>query len=155
MRDTSKITEIIIHCSDTPAGKPFTVQQIDACHRARKFACIGYHYVIYADGSVHRGRPVYEIGAHAVGHNATSIGICYIGGKDASGKVYMDTRTEAQKEAIIKLIKELKGKYPSIKKVMGHRDTSPDLNHNGVIEPFEYIKVCPCFDAIPEYKHLV
>ena len=31
--------------------------------------------------------------------------------------------------------------------MLGHRDTSPDLNGDGVIEPYEYVKVCPCFDV--------
>ena len=65
-----------------------------------------------------------------------------------------DTRTPQQKTSLIKLIKQLKKEYPTIKKVIGHRDTSPDLNGNGIIEPYEFIKGCPCFDAIPEYKDL-
>ena len=28
-----------------------------------------------------------------------------------------------------------------------HRDISPDLNGDGVIEPYEYMKACPCFDV--------
>ncbi|MDE5868664.1 MAG: N-acetylmuramoyl-L-alanine amidase, partial [Muribaculaceae bacterium] len=83
---------------------------------------------------------------------------CYIGGLDArdtNGRMIKDTRTPAQKASLVKLIKELKAKYPTIKRVIGHRDTSPDRNGNGIIEPFEFIKGCPCFDAEPEYKHLV
>lgn len=75
-----KITEIIIHCAATPEGKDFTVQDIDRWHRQRGFKSIGYHFVIYRDGSIHKGRPLDQIGAHCTGHNANSIGICYIGG---------------------------------------------------------------------------
>ncbi|MBP5691206.1 MAG: N-acetylmuramoyl-L-alanine amidase, partial [Bacteroidaceae bacterium] len=75
-----KITEIIIHCSATPQGVDYTVADIDRWHRQRGFNKIGYHYVIYRDGSIHQGRPVEEIGAHCIGHNAHSIGVCYIGG---------------------------------------------------------------------------
>ena len=71
-----KITEIIVHCSATPEGKDYTVQDIDRWHRARGFKCIGYHYVIYRDGSIHNGRPVEQTGAHCQKHNANSIGIC-------------------------------------------------------------------------------
>ena len=77
MRD---IREIIVHCSATPEGKHFTVADIDAWHKKRGFKCIGYHFVIYLDGSVNVGRNIEEIGAHCLGHNANSIGICYIGG---------------------------------------------------------------------------
>ncbi len=149
------INEIIVHCSATPEGMDFSVARIRACHLARKFNDIGYHYVIYRDGSIHAGRPEALVGAHAPGHNTNSIGICYIGGYAADGKTCKDTRTPAQKAALITLIKTLIAKYPTIRKVMGHRDTSPDLNHNGIIEPFEYIKGCPCFDAIPEYQDLI
>lgn len=163
-RATSRdIDEIIIHCSATKEGVPFSIDQIDASHKARKFSSyidingktryIGYHFVIMLDGTVQICRPIDKIGCHASGHNARSIGICYIGGLDSKGKV-KDTRTPAQKASLINLIKDLKKRYPTIEKVIGHRDTSPDLNGNGIIEPNEYIKGCPCFDAIPEYKDL-
>lgn len=163
-RATSRdIDEIIIHCSATKEGVPFSIDQIDASHKARKFTSyidingktryIGYHFVIMLDGTVQICRPIDKIGCHASGHNARSIGICYIGGLDSKGKV-KDTRTPAQKASLISLIKDLKNRYPTIEKVIGHRDTSPDLNGNGIIEPNEYIKGCPCFDAIPEYKDL-
>lgn len=161
------IDEIIVHCSATKEGQAVSSESIDRSHKARKFSSyvsggkthyIGYHYLIHLDGRIEECRPVAKIGCHASGHNARSIGICYIGGldaKDTNGKMIKDTRTPAQKESLIKLIKELKKKYPSIKRVIGHRDTSPDKNGNGIIEPFEFIKGCPCFDAEPEYKHLV
>lgn len=75
-----KINEIIIHCSATAEGKDFTVQDITRWHKQRGFKTIGYHYVIYRNGTVATGRDIAEIGAHCKGHNANSIGICYIGG---------------------------------------------------------------------------
>ena len=94
-----KISEIIVHCAATPEGKAFTVADIDAWHKKRGFRCIGYHFVIYLDGSVHKGRAIEEVGAHCLGHNANSIGICYIGGCATNGKTPKDTRTEAQKQS--------------------------------------------------------
>ena len=95
------IKELIVHCSATPEGKDFTVADIDHWHKARGFRCIGYHYVVYRDGSIHKGRPDSDIGAHCQGHNATSIGICYIGGCAVDGKTPKDTRTDAQKAALL------------------------------------------------------
>lgn len=134
-----KINEIIVHCAATPEGKDFTVQQIDSWHRQRGFRCIGYHYVIYRDGSVHRGRPESQVGAHCTGHNANSIGVCYIGGCAADGKTPKDTRTDAQKAALLKLLRELKAKYP-VAAINGHRDFAN--------------KACPSFDATKEYADL-
>lgn len=99
-----KINKIIVHCSATPEGRNITIADIDRWHRSRGFRCIGYHYVIYLDGSVHVGRPVEQIGAHCKGHNADSIGICYIGGVAADGITPKDTRTPKQIEALRQLV---------------------------------------------------
>ena len=129
------ITEIIIHCSATKEGLPFSVADIDRWHRQRGFHCIGYHYVIYTDGSVHAGRPIAEIGAHCMGHNAHSIGICYIGGFDSAGKPN-DTRTPEQREALKTLVEQLKNDYPNAT-IHGHNEFAP--------------KACPCFDVRAEF----
>lgn len=160
------IDEIIIHCSATKEGLEVSSDSIDRSHKARKFSSyvsggktryIGYHFLIHLDGTIEECRPIAKMGCHASGHNARSIGICYIGGLDArdtNGKMIKDTRIPEQKAALIKLIKDLRKKYPTIKRIIGHRDTSPDKNGNGIIEPFEFIKGCPCFDAIKEYKYI-
>lgn len=147
-----RITDIILHCSATQEGQRVTVADIDRWHRASGFKKIGYHYVIYADGSIHAGRDISEIGAHVAGHNATSIGICYIGGLDTEGRA-KDTRTPEQKASIFYLLQKLREEFPSAR-IRGHRDFSPDKNRNGKIDPSEYIKECPCFDASEEYKNL-
>lgn len=133
------IREIIVHCSATPEGRDYTVEQIRQCHLARQFNDIGYHYVVYRDGSIHKGRDESLIGAHCLGHNASSIGVCYVGGCGPDGKTPKDTRTPEQKASLIILLKELKGKYPDAK-IYGHRDFAN--------------KACPSFDATSEYKDL-
>ena len=144
---------MIIHCSATPEGRDYTVADIDRWHRERGFNEIGYHYVVYRDGSIHEGRDVAKMGAHCKGQNANSIGICYIGGLDANGKA-KDTRTEAQKRALRVLVAKLVKEYP-IKEILGHRDTSPDTDGDGIVEPHEWTKACPCFDVKEEYKDLL
>lgn len=119
-----KITKIILHCSATPEGRDYTVEQIRQWHTLPKpkgngWKDIGYHFVVYRDGSVHKGRPVELIGAHTSGHNANSIGICYIGGCAADGKTPKDTRTPAQKEALRQLVADLQAQYPEAT-VHGH-----------------------------------
>lgn len=134
-----KINKIIIHCAATPEDKNFTVEDINRWHKERGFIKIGYHYVIYIDGSIHQGRELEEVGAHCTGYNRDSIGICYIGGVDKDGKTPKDTRTNAQKESLLKLIKELKIKFPQAE-IYGHRDFSK--------------KDCPSFDAKTEYENI-
>lgn len=100
---------------------------------------------IRKDGSIKSLRPVDKSGAHARGYNAHSIGVCYEGGLDANGHS-CDTRTAFQKHSLRVMVMLLLKEYPG-SRVVGHRDLSPDLNHNGEIEPEEWIKECPCFDA--------
>lgn len=153
----NKIDAIIIHCSATKAGQDLRARDIDRMHRARGFAQIGYNFVIDLDGLVEAGRPLSIDGAHCntkgdsgMTYNKHSIGICYIGGLDRNGNP-ADTRTEAQKKALGELVAKLCKEYPIIE-VLGHRDTSPDLNDNGIVEPGEWIKMCPCFDVRSEFQ---
>lgn len=130
-----KINEIIVHCSATAEGRDYTVNDIDRWHRQRGWQGIGYHYVIYRDGSVHTGRPVAQIGAHCTGHNANSIGVCYIGGMTADNKKPKDTRTPQQREALRDLVELLIAEYPTAT-VHGHREFAA--------------KACPSFDVKTE-----
>lgn len=139
------IDSIIVHCSATKAGQDFTAADINCWHRERGFNGIGYHYVIRLDGKLEKGRDVSLAGAHCRGWNERSVGICYIGGLDANGRP-ADTRTNAQKRVLYQIIMDLQREY-NILQVLGHRDTSLDLNGDGVIEPYEYVKACPCFDV--------
>lgn len=145
-----KIRCIIVHCAATREGQPFTIKDIDVWHKNRGFNSVGYHYVILLDGTVQKGRSEAEIGAHCKGLNADSIGVCYIGGLDTKGKA-KDTRTPAQKEALTRLVADICKRH-DIKEIKGHRDYSPDLNGNGIIEPSEWLKECPSFDVQSEFK---
>ena len=116
-----QIKEIIIHCSATPEGRDITVDTIRQWHKQRGFRDIGYHYIIYRDGTVRTGRPESQQGAHCTGHNANSIGICYIGGMERDMSEPKDTRTPAQCKALVNLCRELKRKYPSAT-IHGHNE---------------------------------
>lgn len=140
------INKIVVHCSATREGQPHDKRDIERWHKARGFRTIGYHYVVLLDGTVQIGRPEAEAGAHAVGHNADSIGVVYIGGLAADGVTPKDTRTPAQKAALRQLIHTLSGKYPKAQ-VLGHRDLSPDRDGDGKVEPHEWLKACPSFDV--------
>ena len=133
-----KIEQIIIHCSDTPEGRDDRAADIRRWHLARGFNDIGYHYVIDLDGTIEPGRDVSEAGAHTQGHNANSIGICYVGGCDEKMQP-KDTRTDAQKASLLLLLKYLRSKYPDAK-IYGHRDFAA--------------KACPSFDAKTEYENV-
>lgn len=154
---------IVIHCSASEDGKPLAhgsanhlpvvtaAEVIDGWHQARGFhrgdearellnphlKSIGYHFVIDTGGSIESGRHLDEVGAHVLGHNARSVGICMVG---------KDRFTAAQWSALKSLVTFMRGKYPTAD-VCGHRDLSPDVNGDGIIEPWEWLKTCPGFSV--------
>ena len=176
-RPMNKIDSIIIHCSATPEGKDVKTAEIDREHRAKGWKMIGYNFVVELDGTVVPGRPLTMDGAHCntagfsgQSYNKHSIGICYVGGVEATtdskgrivpklnakGKpIAKDTRTPEQKEALADLVYKLMEDYPGIVEVLGHRDTSPDLNGDGFINRYEWIKECPCFEVKSEFPMAV
>lgn len=156
INNSNRVDAIIIHCSATREGRDIGAKEIDAMHKQRGFNGIGYHYVIRLDGTIEKGRNETAVGAHCntkgfsrVSYNRHSIGICYVGGLDKAGKA-KDTRTPEQKAALIELINDICKRYPIVE-LLGHRDTSPDENGSGEVEPFEFIKMCPCYDVRAEY----
>jgi hypothetical protein len=171
------INLIVVHCSATPDGDGLYIPargalpartpatRIDEWHAERGFQRthpnaklwqphlphIGYHFVISCDGSFEPGRSEAEMGAHAVGFNATSLSICMTG---------TDRFTQAQFDCLAELLRFLSrshgiplrrpepaGRGGWRSGVCGHRDLSPDRNGNGHIEPFEWLKTCPGFDV--------
>lgn len=134
-----KITEIFIHCSATREGQDYTIEDIRKWHKQRGFNDIGYHYVIYRDGTIHNGRDVDLVGAHCEGHNSHSIGVCYIGGCKNDGVTPKDTRTNAQKTSLLSLLKDLRRKYP-FAKIRGHNEVAK--------------KACPSFIVKNEYQNI-
>lgn len=129
------IHKIIIHCTATREGDDISVDTIRRWHLARGWSDIGYHYVIDIKGNINAGRPIELIGAHTKGQNKYSIGIAYVGGVEDDGKTPKDTRTKAQKDAIIRLVKKLKGCYPDVS-IHGHNSFS--------------LKACPSYNVQDE-----
>ena len=136
------ITMIVIHCSAVRPSQTSSAAQIDTWHR-RDNHCklgIGYHYVVRRDGEIEPGRPEWMTGAHCRNHNAHSIGVCYEGGLDIRGQP-ADTRTQAQKASLRRLLEELHSRYPQAV-IVGHHDLNPQ-------------KDCPCIrDVASEYADL-
>lgn len=132
------ISEIIVHCSATPEGRDVRSAEIRRWHRQRGFRDIGYHFVVLLDGTIEVGRPLSQQGAHCIGHNKQSIGVCYIGGVDSRMRP-LDTRTPAQKRSLRLLLELLQKCFPGAE-IHGHRDYAA--------------KACPSFDATSEYSDI-
>ena len=136
-----KIDKIIVHCSATRKGKHFDVEEIRRWHvEGRGWKDIGYHYLIYIDGSIHNGIELNVQGAHVRGENKNSVGICYIGGMDKEGFLPEDTRTTEQEVSLEILIKMLMCSYEGAT-LHGHNEFSN--------------KACPSFIVEDEYKDII
>lgn len=172
---------VVIHCSASQNGVFISAAQIDNWHRqngfkrdakfAREFRPhlphIGYHRLILADGSIGFGRDVDEVGAHVAKHNDHSIGVCMTG-----MNAYFLHQWEALRAALCALAVGLadRAKLPAPPgmpgvmdalaiyerlgvRIVGHRDLSPDLDGDGVIERHEWLKTCPGFDVATWLSH--
>jgi N-acetylmuramoyl-L-alanine amidase len=141
-----RITRIVIHCTATLPSA--TTQAILNGWRRLGWTSNGYHWLIDRFGIAIRLQDDELVSNGVRGHNSTSIHLSYIGGM-ANGKP-TDTRTAEQKETLKMLVDEYLEKYPNAE-VVGHRDLSPDLNNDGIIEPKEWVKSCPCFSVRDEF----
>lgn len=138
---------IIIHCAaTTPAMTHVDINWIRNIHvNQNKWSRVGYHYFIKRDGIIQAGCPQEEPGIHAVGYNWQSVAVCMAGGIDAKGKPE-NNFTPEQWVSLEEVIRDLHGDYPEAK-IIGHRDTSPDLDGDGKIEKHEWMKACPSFEV--------
>lgn len=134
------INKIILHCSATPQDRHTTVEDIRLWHKQRGWSDIGYHYVVYLDGTVHEGRPIERSGAHTKGQNKNSIGVCYIGGVDKNNLKAKDTRTPEQIMALDLLLGSLLDDFKGAT-LHGHNEFAN--------------KACPSFDVQDEYRYLI
>ena len=67
---------------------------------------------------------------------------------ERDGKI--NSMRPSEKVSLRALVKVLRQLYPTINRVVGHRDLSADRNGDGVITPDEWTKQCPCFDVASE-----
>lgn len=127
------ITHLVVHCSATPGGRDIGAKTIREWHLAKGWSDIGYHYVIRLNGTIEMGRPLGIPGAHVEGHNATTVGVCMVGGTDDQ-MVPKNTFTAAQFNALRALLNDLRHQFPNAA-ILGHRDF-PNVH-----------KACPSFDV--------
>ena len=129
------ITHLTIHCTATPEGRPNTAAEVTSWDIAR-FGQPSYHHVIELDGNEVQTLRDDQRGAHVAGHNTGNIGVSYVGGTEAlnAGGAPKDTRTDAQKATMLRLVREYQAKYPGLI-VLGHRDWPA------------VAKACPSFDV--------
>jgi len=138
----NKIKKIVVHCSDSPYTLDIGTKEIRRWHTAkppegRGWRDIAYHFVVRVTGRVEAGRyengdpflTAEEMGAHAKGHNADTLAVCWVGRTEAD-------MPGAQRKALIGLLVALcKRLGLTADDVVGHRELAPESG-----------KTCPNLD---------
>lgn len=132
MPKRKKTNYIVIHCAATPPDMDIGAAEIDVWHKGRGFDMIGYADVIRRNGRIEEGRDVDDIGAHVLGHNAESAGICLVGGVDKKNRPE-NNFTEDQFKSLKRLLRFYMAKYPKAM-IVGHCELDGK-------------KACPSFDV--------
>ena len=133
------IKYIAVHCTATPqTATVSSIQNYWKNHLGWKNP--GYHFIIKPNGEVVNLLPIEEVSNGVQGFNSVAINISYIGGVDAKNTP-LDNRTPEQKASLLKLLKELRKKFPNAI-IQGHRDF-PNVK-----------KACPSFNAKKEYENI-
>lgn len=140
MRELNSINEVVLHCTDTPWGREVDIKEVRAWHtRGNGWQDVGYHYLIKLDGTLQVGRALNCIGAHVKGHNARTIGVAYVGGRDRKGEA-ADTMTCEQEETFEHLFFALQLTLGRGLELTGHNDHSS--------------KACPGFKVREKWPNL-
>lgn len=123
-----EIKYIVIHCTGANATQS-TKSIKNYWKSVMKWKSVGYHYIININGKFEQLEDLERPTNGVAGYNSNAIHICYKGGLYG-----VDTRTEAQKQTLEKLVKQNKEKFPNAE-IKGHRDF-PNVK-----------KSCPSFDV--------
>jgi N-acetylmuramoyl-L-alanine amidase len=145
-----KIKYIAVHC--TASSQRWGETELRAEFKRKGWRHPGYNYIVEAQGVIKQLADDNVVTNGVKGFNSSTINVAWVGGIDLCGRP-KDNRTDAQKHCLRELLRILKKRYPDAI-IKGHRDFSPDKNGNGVVDPWERIKECPCFDAMVEYKDI-
>jgi N-acetyl-anhydromuramyl-L-alanine amidase AmpD len=114
----SEVAFLIVHHTGGAAGDDYSAAEIHQDHQInRRWAGIGYHYVIRKDGSIERGRPRQYRGAHCPDFNWRSLGV------HLCGNFELEEPTPAQLESLALLLADLCEIYGlEAESIVGHRD---------------------------------
>lgn len=121
---------------------------IHKLHLARGFSGIGYHFYIRKNGEVYKGRPIGMVGAHTLGANQKSVGVCFEG--DFEKQKVM---TALQEKSGRELVTYLKNLYPKAS-VVGHRELQSTACP-GRYFPIDKIKEGECDMTVEEAVELI
>ncbi len=107
-------TGIVVHHSATETGTVESFRR-EQMRKHKDWIDVAYHFIIYKDGSVHKGRGLDKQGMHGDKRNWSHLGICLIGENDF---------TNIQRRNLKTLCKRLKQEF-AISKIEKHHEQCP------------------------------
>lgn len=110
-----EIHMLVVHHSASSLAT--TVAEIEEWHKARGWKGIGYHHVVTGDGVLHVGRPLDQVGAHALGYNSNSIGLCLVGDNTKAEESW----TSEQRLTLVQYVHWFRRFFP-LASIHGHGD---------------------------------
>jgi hypothetical protein len=103
---------IVHHAAATMAS----MGDIHRWHLEKGWNGFAYNFYIPKEGGVWEGRPIWAADADSTGHNYDSLSIVF------EGNFNIESPTPAQGASGIELIRYLRAEFPSVKRVVRHRD---------------------------------
>lgn len=124
-----KVLRITIHHTDEHAGMDGlpdleVVRRIENYHRGpqKRWAAIGYHFLVGKDGKIYEGRPVKYQGAHTSSNNENNLGISVI------GDCHHHMPNPKQLAALKAFIEDQRERFAVPRsQIFGHRDLRPTI----------------------------
>lgn len=114
-----QITAIIFHNTDSPQATT-TLEMVREWHvKGNGWKDIGYHKFVDGQAVCHQGRPDEEVGAHALNHNAHTIGVA------AAGNGNKEHLTPAMKHTLVQVFATLCKRHGLTERnILGHREVN-------------------------------
>jgi hypothetical protein len=118
------VDTVFVHHTVTESGpqerEPELMRQVQQIAFDRGFSDISYSFLIFPTGNVYEGRGFGTVGAHTLGHNATSYAMCLVGNYEN------EAMTDAQVGAVRAMIAEGQdlGFISAHPAVRGHRSVA-------------------------------
>lgn len=116
--------ELAVHYTATYSDQNPTVSEITKWQKRVGMRTFAYHWYIDRKAALFEGRPEYEMGAGVRGHNGYTLHVAWAGGLDreTGPNVGVWNITEEQEQELIRLIKDILERHPTITRVRGHKD---------------------------------
>ena len=113
-RDLSRLNWLVVH--HAASMEDTTPEALNRAHHARGWYRLSYHYTIAPDGTISKINPATSITWTVANGNSGTLSVCLVGNREVS------PCPPAQWESLVWLCKHLRDSYPTIQRLLGHKE---------------------------------